>query len=109
MSRSKLSTVPMMRWKIWSSTTPGAHHLMHQRPRLFVRQRLDGLGETGRDLARDATAVLGIGEPPGGPLGGPYRAQVGRDDVARQEVILHEVAEDAPDVLLAGGHDGGMR
>jgi len=42
---------------------PGAHHLMHQRPRLFVRQRLDGLGETGRDLARDATAVLGIGEP----------------------------------------------
>src|SRR2546428_4124622 len=52
--------------------------LFRSRPRLFVRQRLDGLGETGRDLARDATAVLGIGEPPGGPLGRPYRAQVGR-------------------------------
>src|SRR5438034_8414691 len=82
---------------------PGAHNFVDQHPHVLVGERLEGLRETARDLARDAPAVLRVGEPPSGPLGGPHRPQVGRDDFARQEVILHERAQDPPDPLLARG------
>src|SRR5204862_467083 len=86
---------------------PGAHNFVDQHPHVLVGERLEGLRETARDLASDAPAVLRVGEPPSGPLGGPHRPQVGRDDFARQEVILHEGAQDPADPLLAGGHGGG--
>ena len=88
---------------------PGAHHLAHERLHVFVGQRLERLGEPGRDLLRDAAAVFGIGEPAGGALGGVDRAQIRGDHVARQEVILDEVAEDAADPLLPRGDDRGVR
>ncbi len=53
--------------------------------------------------------MLAVGEPPGRALGGMHAAQVRRDHLTRQEVVLHEVAEDLPDALFARGDDGGVR
>src|SRR5258706_3197148 len=52
--------------------------------------------------------MLAVGEPLRRALGGMDAPQVGGDDVARQEVVLHEVAEDLPDPLFTRGDDGGV-
>src|SRR2546425_11753146 len=76
---------------------------------LPIWQRLERLREPARDLLGDPAAVVGIGEPAGGALGRVDRAEIRGDHVARQEVILDEVAEDASDPLLPGGDDRGVR
>ncbi len=86
-----------------------AHDLVHQGADIGVGQGVERLRQAARDLARDAPAVLRIGEPAGGTLGGTHGTQVGGDHLTRQEMILHEGPEDPADALLAGGHDRGVR
>ena len=88
---------------------PRGHHVMHQRPHLVVGQRFERLGDAARHLMGDPAAVLGPAEPDRGPARQRHGVELGGDHVAGQEVVLHERAEDAPDPLLARGHDRGVR
>src|SRR5919201_3299691 len=60
-------------------------------------------------MARDEPAVLRLTDPAREVLGDAERLELGLDDLARQEVALHEAAEAPPDAVLARRDDGGVR
>ena len=60
-------------------------------------------------MARDRRRVGGVGEPLTRAGRDPTRADAVDDGVRRQEVVLHELAERAAELILALGDDGGVR
>ena len=56
-----------------------------------------------------APRVLGLAQPLRRPTAQPRRAQLGTQDLRREEVVLHEIAETSADAILPLGDNGGVR
>jgi hypothetical protein len=84
---------------------PALDELLH----VLVAQHLGGAVQAGRHLARHEARLGRVGEEAAEPLPHARPGELGPDHLGRQEVLLHEAAERAPDAVLARRHDGRVR
>ena len=81
---------------------------LQQRVDVIVLYDLACVPEQGGRVPGDGAGILGPPQPLGRAAARPDAAQLRPQDLGRQEVVLDEVAQRAPDPVLPGRDDGGV-
>jgi hypothetical protein len=82
---------------------------VEQRVHVLIPYYVPGPPERGSDILGRLAPVLRNAQPLRCPAADLRRPELGGQDIRREEVVLHEVAETPADPVLPAWNDGGMR
>jgi hypothetical protein len=81
--------------------------LLNQLFDLLVGERLESLGHPARQLRGDPLGIGRLGQPFARATGDAHAAELGRDRLPGQEMMLHEIPDDPADAVLLPADDRG--